>query len=130
MEAIIPTEIGVPTLRTKIPKKANIEVISKDLDTVDELCEVTAVRMASYHQRMTNLYNMHVKPRAFRVKDLILRKVFENTADPTVGKIQPNWEEPYTIVKVGVVRSYALDKLNGTPKPKMGNAMHLKRYYQ
>ena len=48
MEAIIPTEIGMPTLRTKIPKKANTEAIAKDLDMADELCEATVVRMASY----------------------------------------------------------------------------------
>ena len=48
MEAIIPTEIGVPTHRTKIPEKANTEAISKDLDMIDELHEVAVVRMASY----------------------------------------------------------------------------------
>ena len=65
MEAIIPTEIGVPTLQTKIPKKANVEAVTKDLDMTDELCEVTVVRIASYQQRLTNLYNRHVNPRAF-----------------------------------------------------------------
>ena len=48
MEAIIPTEIGVPTLRTKIPEKANTEAIAKDLDMIYELREVAVVRMASY----------------------------------------------------------------------------------
>ena len=43
MEAIIPTEMGVPTLRTKIPKKANTEVIAKDLDMVDELHEAATM---------------------------------------------------------------------------------------
>ena len=79
---------------------------------------------------MTNLYNMHIKPRAFRARDLVLRKVFENIADPAVGKFQPNWEEPYIVVRVGAARSYALNKLDGTPIPKIWNVMHLKRYYQ
>ena len=48
MKAIIPTEIGVPTLRTEIPEKANVEVVTKDLDMTDELCEVAAVRIGSY----------------------------------------------------------------------------------
>ena len=55
MEAIIPTEIGVPTLRTEISKKANIKVIAKYLDMANELHEVVAVCMASYQQRITNL---------------------------------------------------------------------------
>ena len=65
MEAIIPTEIGMPTLRTEILKKANTEAIAKDLDMADELREAATVRITSYQQRMTNLYNRHVKQRAF-----------------------------------------------------------------
>ena len=51
-------------------------------------------------------------------------------ADLAAYKFQPNWEGPYTIVKVGAVGSYALDKLDETPVPMMWNDMHLKRYYQ
>ena len=68
MEAIIPIEIGMPTLRTEILEKANTEAIAKDLDMVVELREAEAVRMASYQQRMENL------PSAFRAEDLALRK--------------------------------------------------------
>ena len=63
MEAIIPTEIGVPTLRMEILEKANTEAITKDLDMTDELHEVVVVRIASYQQLITNLYNRHVKQR-------------------------------------------------------------------
>ena len=37
MEAIIPTEIGMPTIRTNIPEQGNADLMIKDLDTVDEL---------------------------------------------------------------------------------------------
>ena len=43
MEAIILIEIGVPTLSTEIPEKANIESIAKDLDIIEELREVASV---------------------------------------------------------------------------------------
>ena len=129
MEAIIPTEIGVPTLRTKIPEKTNTKAISKDLDMADELHEAKVVGMTSYQQRITNLYNKHVRQCAFRSKDLVLRRVFKNTADPVASKFQPNWEGPYMIVRVGEAESYTLDKLNRTSVPRMWNVMHLKRYY-
>ena len=90
MEVIILTEIGMPTLRIEVPRTANTEAISKDLDMANELREAATICIASYQQRMANLYNKHVKSHAFRVRDLILRKVFENMADPTVGKFQPN----------------------------------------
>ena len=48
MEAIIPTEIGMHTLRIEIPEEANVEAITKDLDLTDELRKAAAVRIASY----------------------------------------------------------------------------------
>ena len=87
MEAIIPIKIRMPTLQTEVPRTTNAEAISKDLDMVDELWEAAAICIASYQQRMANLYNRHIKPRAFRVGDLVLRRVFENTADLAADKL-------------------------------------------
>ena len=130
MEVVIHMEIGVPTLRTKIPEKANAEAVTKDLDMTDKLHEAVAVCIASYQQRLTNLYNRHVKLHSFQARDLILIRVFENTTNLVAGKFQPNWEGPYMIVKVGASESYTLNKLDGTQIPRMWNVMHLKRYYQ
>ena len=71
MKAMIPIEIRMPTLRTEIPEKANTEAVTKDLDMENELREAAAVRIASYQQRLTNLYNRHVKLLAFRARDLV-----------------------------------------------------------
>ena len=90
MEAIIPTEIGMPTIQSDMPEQENTELVIKDLDTVDELGESAAVRIASYQCRLANSYNKRVKPRMFQPGDLILRKVFKNTTDPAVRKFQPN----------------------------------------
>ena len=65
MEAIIPTEIGMLTLRTEVLGTTNAEAISKDLVMENELREAAAIRIASYQQRMENLYNRNIKPRAF-----------------------------------------------------------------
>ena len=65
MEAIISIEIGVPTLRTEILEKPNTKAIAKDLDMTNELREAVAICIASYQQRITNLYNRHVRQRAF-----------------------------------------------------------------
>ena len=130
MEAIVPTEIGMPTLRTDIPEQSNTESVIKDLEMADELREEAAMQIASYHNKLANLYNRHMKPRMFQLGDLVLRKVFENTADPLAGKFQPNREGPYIVRRAGESVLYALDKLDGTPVPRMWNVMHLKRYYQ
>ena len=83
IEAIIPIEIGMPTLRIETPEEANAEVFTKDLDMKSELLEVAVVSIASYQQRLTNFYNRRVKPRTFQDEDLVLKRVFENTANPS-----------------------------------------------
>ena len=58
---------------------------------------------------------------------MVLRRVFENTADLVTGKLQPNWEGPYVIIRVGPARSYALNKLDGgTRAPECGILCNLK----
>ena len=84
-------------LRTDMPEQLSTKSIIKDLGTVDELREIAAVRVASYHHRLENLYNRCVKPRVFQLGDLVLRKVFENTVDPLAGKFKANWEGPYIV---------------------------------
>ena len=96
----------------------------------DELREAAVIYITSYQRRLANSYNRRVKPRVFRSSDLVLRKVFENTADPNAGKFQPNWEGPYVVTRTGKAGSYAIDKIDGTNVPRMWNAMHLRRYYQ
>ena len=43
MEVIVPTEIGMPTLRTDLPKQSNTETMIKDLNMADKLREATIV---------------------------------------------------------------------------------------
>ena len=110
MEAIIPTEIGKPTIRIGMPEQENTKLVSKDLDTIDELRESVAIRIASYQRSLANSYNNRVKPWMFQPGDLVLRKVFENITDPTAGKFQPNWEGPYLVTRVDESRCYTLEK--------------------
>ncbi|RVW62194.1 hypothetical protein CK203_064421 [Vitis vinifera] len=58
MNAVIPTEIGLPTIRTETTKKddANAE-LGRNLDWADEVRESTAIRMADYQQRASAHYN-------------------------------------------------------------------------
>ena len=88
-----------------------------------------AACIASYQQRLANLYNRRVKLHTFKIGELVLIRVFENTANPADGKFQANWKGPYTVVQVGTTESYALSKPDMTVIPRMWNAMHLKKYY-
>ena len=112
MEAIVLIEIGMPMLRIDLPEQSNTETMIKYLDMADELRKATVVRIASYHSKLANLYKRLVKPHMFQLGDLVLRKVFENTANSSTEKFQANWEGPYIVSGSGESGSYALDKLD------------------
>nr|CAN69925.1 hypothetical protein VITISV_027208 [Vitis vinifera] len=131
MDAVIPTEIGLPTIRTDAAKQsdANTE-LGRNLDWADEVRESTTIRMADYQQRASAHYNRKVKPRSFKNGTLVLRKVFENTAEMGVGKLQANWEGPYIVSKASESGAYHLQKLDETPLLRPWNVSNLKQYYQ
>ncbi|RVX11729.1 Pol polyprotein [Vitis vinifera] len=129
--SFIPTEIGLPTIRTDAAKQedANME-LGRNLDWADEVRESAAIRMADYQQRASAHYNRKVRPRNFKNGTLVLRKVFENTAEVGAGKFQANWEGPYIVSKANENGAYHLQKLDGTPLLRPWNVSNLKQYYQ
>ncbi|WKA11779.1 hypothetical protein VitviT2T_029246 [Vitis vinifera] len=115
-DAVIPTEVDMPTARTAVQGKRNEdEKLAKHLDWTDETREAASIRMAAYQQKVAAYYNRRVRPRIFKEGSLVLRKVFENTADEGAGKFQANWEGPYVVSKANENGSYHLQTLNGTP---------------
>nr|CAN79539.1 hypothetical protein VITISV_011362 [Vitis vinifera] len=131
MDAVIPTEIGLLTIRTDAAKQndANTE-LGRNLDWADKVRESAAIRMVDYQQRASAHYNRKVMPRSFKNGTLVLRKVFENTAKMGAGKLQANWEGPYIVSKASESGAYHLQKLDGTPLLRPWNVSNLKQYYQ
>ncbi|RVW81428.1 Pol polyprotein [Vitis vinifera] len=131
MDVVIPTEIGLPTIRTDAAKQkdANMD-LGRNLDWADEVRESAAIRMADYQQRASAHYNRKVRPRNFKNGALVLRKVFENTAEVGAGKFQANWEGPYIVSKANEMEPIILQKLDGTPLLRPWNVFNLKQYYQ
>ncbi|RVW57340.1 hypothetical protein CK203_079279 [Vitis vinifera] len=95
MDAVISTEIGLPTIRTEAAKQddANAE-LGRNLDWANEVRESAAIRMAGYQQRASAHYNRKVRPRSFKNGTLVLRKVFENTAETGAGNFKPTGKDP------------------------------------
>ena len=49
---------------------------------------------------MTRQYDAMVKPRHFKIEDLVLKRVSLATRNLAHGKLGPNWEEPYRVINV------------------------------
>uniref|UniRef100_A0A2N9HLQ7 Integrase catalytic domain-containing protein n=1 Tax=Fagus sylvatica TaxID=28930 RepID=A0A2N9HLQ7_FAGSY len=101
LEAVIPLEIGLPTLRTSEWEPTRNDLAqSQALDLLEERREQAMIRLASYQQQLKKGYNKNVRPRSFYQGDLVLRKVLGNTKNPNDGKLRPNWEGPYRVRSV------------------------------
>ncbi|XP_070049310.1 uncharacterized protein [Nicotiana tomentosiformis] len=89
-EALIPVEIGEPTLRYfQASEEANNEVMFINLKLLDERRNLAHIRMAAQKQRMERYYNRRDNLRYFKVGDLVLRKVTQNTRELNAGKLGP-----------------------------------------
>ncbi|XP_070055341.1 uncharacterized protein LOC142179806 [Nicotiana tabacum] len=129
-EALILVELGEPTLRYfHANEEANNEAMLVNLELLDERRDLAHIRMATQKQRMERYYNRRANLRRFKVGDLILRKVTQNTRELNAGKLGPTWEGPYQVSAITRKGSYELENQNGEKLPSNWNVVHLKRYY-
>ena len=86
-EAVIPIEISLCSARVlDFSSIENEELMSKQLDSLEEHWEVATIRLANYEQKLVRWYNKDVKIRDFMVNDLVLRKVVGSARDINVEK--------------------------------------------
>ena len=109
MEVIILTKIGMPTTKTIVQDQMdNDEELIRQLDWADKLQGNATIQLASYHQMTIAQYNKRAWTQFFRLGSLVLRRVFKNTADVGIEKLQYNWEGPYIVTKVEYLGAYHL----------------------
>nr|GEW52903.1 reverse transcriptase domain-containing protein [Tanacetum cinerariifolium] len=104
-EAVIPTEIGMPTHRTvEVDVVYNDEELQLNLNLLEERRERAAIREAKSKLKMTKYYNARVRGVTFSPSDFVYRN---NDASHAVEgeKLGPKWEGPYEMVD-GVGRNY------------------------
>ena len=87
-EAVIPLEIGFPTLRTSsFNSSSNDELLEKSLDFIEERRESAMVQLAYYQHKLKQGYNANIKLRPLVSGDLVLRKVLGTSKNPVWGKL-------------------------------------------
>jgi ribonuclease HI len=129
-EAVIPAELGSGSLRVEsYQREANAEGLKLHLDLLQERRDQAQITLTAYQERMAKYFNRKVKPRSFKVGDLVLRKVTLATRDPVEGKLAPNWEGPYKVIECRRPGAYYLEDLMGKALPRPWNADHLKKYF-
>uniref|UniRef100_A0A2N9IQL1 Reverse transcriptase domain-containing protein n=1 Tax=Fagus sylvatica TaxID=28930 RepID=A0A2N9IQL1_FAGSY len=115
VEAVIPLEIGLPTIRTEYYDPVTNETsLATDLDLAEEKRDSALIHLAAYQNGLRRIYEKRINPRELAVGDLVLRKVMGTKQDSTHGKLGPNWEGPYKIASVAGTGAFRLMGPNDT----------------
>ncbi|GJV93045.1 reverse transcriptase domain-containing protein [Tanacetum coccineum] len=98
-EAVIPAEIGMPTLRTaEVDPTQNNEALEINLDLLEERREQAAIREAKSKAKMEKYYNSKVRSMSLKLEDLVYHNNEASHAEDT-WKLGPKWEGSYEVTK-------------------------------
>ncbi|XP_070007782.1 uncharacterized protein [Nicotiana sylvestris] len=118
-EALISVEVGEPTLRYfQASEGTQNEVMLVNLELLDERKDLEHIRMAAQNQRVERYYNRRANLCYFKVGDLVLRKVTQNTRELNVGKLGPTWEGRYRVSTITEKGSYELENQDEEKLPR------------
>nr|GEX36123.1 reverse transcriptase domain-containing protein [Tanacetum cinerariifolium] len=116
-KAVIPVEIGMPTLKiAEIDMVQNDEAVEINLDLLEERREQAAIHEARNKAKMEKYYNSKVRNTSFKTRDL----VYQNNEASHVKysrKLNPKWEGPYEVTKALGMGAYKLRDRNGNLLP-------------
>ncbi|GJS53453.1 reverse transcriptase domain-containing protein [Tanacetum coccineum] len=120
-EAVIPAEIGMPTLRTaEIDPATNNEALEINLDLIEERREQAAIQEAKSKKKMEKYYNTRVRDTSFKPGDMVYRSNEASHARDE-GKLGPKWEGPYEVKESLGKGAYKLKDCKGNEIPRTWN---------
>ena len=108
-EAVASVEVGLKSPRIELAaEEHNDEALRLNLDLLDERRDQVLRRTEDYQRKTARYYNQKVKPRSYKLGDLVLKKLMPARKNPAHGKLGPNWEGPYIISRVVRPGNYEL----------------------
>jgi len=111
-EAMIPVEIGEPSLRHQVcDPNQNQQNLCTHLDLLTELRDKAQICNMAVKQRTTRKYNSNLCPRTFVKGDLVWRMA--SSARKKDDKFSGIWDGPYQIQDDARVGAYKLEQLSG-----------------
>ncbi|KAL0285701.1 UNVERIFIED_CONTAM: hypothetical protein Scaly_2811400 [Sesamum calycinum] len=109
-----------------LSKENNDSLLRGNLDRIEKVREDACIHAERYKQRVVNAYNQRVKRREFQVGDLVLRRA---GALRPVGKLAPNWEDPYKVSRISKFGAYELEDVDGRKLSRPWNTCNLRKFY-
>ncbi|GKA28988.1 reverse transcriptase domain-containing protein [Tanacetum coccineum] len=128
-KAVIPAEIGMPTLRTmEVDPTKNNEALEINLDLIEEKREQAVSQEAKSKTKMEKYYNSWVRGMSFKPGDMVYRSNDASHARDG-GKLGPKWEGPYEVAVSLGKGAYKLKDCKGNELPRTWNICNLKKCY-
>uniref|UniRef100_A0A804HNE7 Uncharacterized protein n=1 Tax=Musa acuminata subsp. malaccensis TaxID=214687 RepID=A0A804HNE7_MUSAM len=129
-EAVLPSEVAVPTPRTAgYSEEASGEGLRSNLDLLEERRASAHQKALSYKRAVARVYNRRVRPRSIKIEDLVLRKIEVSHPTQVRGKLAPKWEGPYRVIGVSRPGTFRLATMDGDPVPRTWNIQNLRKYF-
>nr|KYP48774.1 hypothetical protein KK1_029497 [Cajanus cajan] len=110
---MIPVEVGETSHRRHtFDNEQNAQETAVNLDLIDELREEAWIHEEACKLIASRRYNTRVRPRSFRIGDLVWRLLGKARRDSSEGKLAPNWDGPFQVTEDLENRAYRLEELN------------------
>ncbi|XP_058758232.1 uncharacterized protein LOC131631452 [Vicia villosa] len=132
MEAVLPVEVEIPSMRvlmeTKLSEAEWCQSRYDQLNLIEEKRMTALCHGQLYQARMKQAFNKKVRPREFREGDLVLKKILSFQPDSR-GKWSPNYEGPYVVKRTFSGGAMTLATMDGDELPHPVNADAVKKYF-
>ena len=88
-ETVAPIEIGLKSPRIELESvEHNEEALRLNLDLLDEKHDQVLKRTEDYQRKTARYYNQKVKPRSYKLGNLVLKNLLPGRKNPTHGKLR------------------------------------------
>ncbi|KAE8708450.1 high mobility group B protein 6-like [Hibiscus syriacus] len=120
MEAVLPIEVEIPSLRILSEVKPDeakwVQARYEQLNLIEEKRLKAICHGQMYQKRMIWAHGKKVRLREFHEGDLVLKRIFPIQKDLR-GKWMPNWEGPYVVKKAFSGGALVLTEMDGSELP-------------
>ena len=130
-EAVLPTEILVPTARLMLTGDEEEIMVSRiaDLEIIEERRQAAQDCLMKYTHKMQQTYNKRARIRTFQIGDLVLLVKDHVMKGLHATKFTPNWEGPYEVTQIEPSGYCRLRNLENNKISMPTNIKFIKKYY-
>ena len=132
MEAVMPLEVEIPSLRVLVDSELEevewAKVRYEQLNLISEKRIAAICHHQLYQRRMAKSYDKKVRPRGFHEGDLVLKKILPLPGEDQ-SKWAPNYEGPYVVKKAFSGGALLLSRMDGEDLVRPVNSDSVRKYY-